>query len=284
MAPSKQANRNAKKETKEEEPETSESAGSLMDAAKAVALSSCIVQVAPKLQTIAMDCKDIVLKMVEEAKAAKGEAGKDVKAEKKEEAKKEDATEDKENKENETEETKEEDGDLKDAGTAKVFSVLQKRLVWHNMLGLAASGEESKESWTTLIGLERDWGPKNKGRKVQDRIMANLQNNLSMYLHILLALMVLRAFFVRSFFACLPWLCVYQFVSLVVPLDRLEKLPQVPLEKVPIEARVLFTVFFHALVWLFFLYEAVWKSYFFEKIPFLGFFIYHAYAVRPVGS
>jgi len=276
MAPraSKQSDRNAAKKAskrEDDEPPASEiSSGSPLDAVKTMILNSCLAQIAPKMQPIVMELKDI----------AQNKGAPPQKAEEKAEEK----TEEKENNENEGSEEKKENADsnMKD-GPAGIFESMKKQLAWHNTLGLAASGEESKNRWVALKGLELDWGPraKRKGNPGLDRIMTNVKGFLVQYFHALLVLMMLRAFLFRSYFACLPWLCGYQFGSLALPLENLEKLPQVPLEKIPIQARVVITVFFHALVWLFFLYEALWKTYFFEKFLLVGIISAHAYIVRP---
>merc|ERR1719291_663206 len=95
-----------------------------------------------------------------------------------------------------------------------------------------------------------------------DRIITNLYNNLPQYLHVMLFIFMLSALLFRSWFACLPWLVLYQYLSLVVPLETLEKVPQVPLSKVPLKFRVAGTMAIHALVWLFFLYEAIVRCHF----------------------
>merc|ERR1719498_1436974 len=150
-----------------------------------------------------------------------------------------------------------------------------------------------------MKGLEIDFGPKakRKGTPGTDRIVANISSYAIQYLHVLLGLMILRSFLFRSFFACLPWLVAYQFLSMTLPLGPLseiadslpsfiptEKIPfeKVPLEKVPVELRVVATVGFHGLVHFFFLYELLWKTYFIEKLLVAGLVAYHAYAVRPV--
>merc|ERR1719420_521278 len=97
-----------------------------------------------------------------------------------------------------------------------------------------------------------------KGSPAADRIKANSKANMPQYLHVLLALMMLRAFLFRSWFACLPWLFGYQMLSFVIPLEW-PQFPQVP--KVEIKYRIATSVGIHALMWLFFLYEAVYKTY-----------------------
>lgn len=249
-----------------------------MDNAKAKIMDSCIVQLAPKMKGIFMDLKDII----EKKKPA--EKGDKAAAEGKQAEDKVPCPQEAEDKGTEKTEDVVPDYIVKDSNAAQLFTSLQQRLAWHNTLGLAASEEESRNQWLTMKGLEIDFGPRNRGRKVQERIEANLRNNFHMYMHILLLLMALRAFLFRSYFACLPWLCAYQFISLMLPLDGLAKLPQVPLEKVPVEGRVLATVSFNALIWFFFNYEVIWRTWFFEKVPLVGLIIYHAYAARPVGA
>merc|ERR1719171_2188439 len=167
----------------------------------------------------------------------------------------------------------------------QVFDFLKKRLVWYNSLGLAepASAEEALGAWKDLKDLEIDYGP--RPRKNQspglDRMKVNIHNNFVQYLHVLLALMMLRAFLFRSWFACLPWLVGYQYLSLWVPLDGIPQLPQVPVEKCPLKFRVAASVGIHVLVWLFFVIEVLYRMWFFEKGLVAGLLVYHAYAVRP---
>merc|ERR1712032_1368957 len=53
---------------------------------------------------------------------------------------------------------------------------------------------------------------------VIDRLVANLRTNLLQYLHVVWVLMVVRSLLFRSLFACLPWLFVYQTLSVILPL------------------------------------------------------------------
>lgn len=255
----KQADRNAKKRAAKEE-EAADGAPAtptrtFIDHLKVLFLGSVILQVAPGMQGIVTD----------DSKA---------KAPEKEESEKEPVEG----------ETDEKAGMLMYADQA--FDFLKERLVWFNCLGLAepASAEEALKEWVDLKNLEVDYGPRPKKNQSPglDRIKINLQNNLSQYLHVLLALMMLRAFLFRSWFACLPWLVGYQYLSLWVPLDGIPQLPQVPVEKCPLKFRVAASVGIHLLVWLFFVYETLWNMWFFEKFLVAGLFVYHAYAVRPV--
>merc|ERR1719201_3089959 len=134
-----------------------------------------------------------------------------------------------------------------------------------------------------MKGLEVDGGAKKakRGNPAMDRIMKNVYEFLPQYLHVLLVLLCLRALLFRSWFACLPWLVGYQYLSLWVPLDGIPQLPQVPVEKCPLKFRVAASVGIHALVWLFFVYEILWGMWFFEKGMVIGLFCYHGYATRP---
>ncbi|CAE8624131.1 unnamed protein product [Polarella glacialis] len=256
MAPraSKQADRNSKKKTVEaDEPtEGSPVTGSIVERAKEVAMGSCLAEV-PQMHALLAD----------------------------------DLPEPKESKDENSE------GEEVVQGSAEgLFSGLKARLAWHNPLGLAATPEESMESWLAMKGLQVDFGPRarKRGSPAVERITANLYTNLPQYIHLLLALMMLRSFLFRSYFACLPWLVAYQLLSLAVPLTTMAKfelipqipVEQVPLDKVPVKFRVAGTMAIHALIWLFLVYEAVWRTYFFEKVPVIGLFAYHAYAVKPI--
>jgi len=261
----KQADRKAKKQASAEEvnDEPAAAAGSFVELFKVLFLGSTIMAVAPKLQSI----------MTDDSKAKA--PAKEAEAEKKEEVEGEVAEG----------EVKAPEESLEYADS--VFAFLKKRLVWHNCLGLAepATAEESLAAWMDLKTLELDWGPRPKRNQSPglDRIKANLFNNMPQYLHILLALCMLRAFLIRSWFACLTWLVGYQFLSLWVPLDGIPQIPQSkePLEKCPLKFRVAAAVGIHALVWLFFVYEFLWGMWFFEKGAVIGGICYHAYAVRP---
>lgn len=280
MAPgknSKQSDRKAAKASKKEDDEpaaASAGTGDIVERVKAVLLGSWIVQTAPKLQDLLQAAGDAKPKAAEEAKpeAASNEdkenEEKDANAEKPSEEKATNGNHD--------------DGE-KDP--AKIFSSLCSRLTWYNALGLGdpVSGEDAKKAWIALKGLEIDFGPraKRKGNPGFDRIKSNFHNNLPQYLHVLLALMMLQALVFRSWFACLPWLVGYQVVSTLVPLAGIPQLPQVPVEKCPPQFRVIGTFALHALVWLFFLYDVLWRS-MILTFPAVGIFVYHAYAARPV--
>jgi len=256
----KQADRAAKKKAAKED-ETADVAvapsSSFKDMIKMLFMGSSIVQVAPSLQGI----------MTDDSKAKAPPA------------------EDEEPKPKVEGEVEEEKPTASLAYADQVFDYLKKRLVWYNCLGLAepASAEEALAAWMDLKELEIDYGPRPKKNQSPglDRIKINLHNNFVQYLHVLLALMMLRAFLFRSWFACLPWLVGYQYLSLWVPLDGIPQLPQVPVEKCPLKFRVAASVGIHLLVWLFFAYETLWKMWFFEKGMVGGLIAYHAYAVRP---
>jgi len=171
--------------------------------------------------------------------------------------------------------------------TTQVFDELAMRLAWHNPLGLAepATATDAITRWFGFKALELDWGPRKKKRETgtpsMDRILQNLNAHFVEYLHLFMAVMMLQAFLFRSWFACLPWLLLYQCVSLRVPLKTLDALPQIPLSKVPMKFRVACTMGIHGLVWLFFLYEAVWRCNFFLEFLALGSILLHAHSVKP---
>jgi len=266
----KQADRKAPKNQKEDDVSVGAPAGSFKDLAMSMVMGSVLAENAKNLPYLVQDGIAIV----------KGEK----KAEpKKEEKPKEEAKEEKEG----DEKPKEDEEDVVvEKDVCGLFNKLTSRLHWSNPLGLATptSGEDSIKAWKALKGLELDFGPRAKrnGSPGLERITANLYNNFAQYVHIVLLLMIVRAFLFRSFFACLPWLIGYQCLSLFLPLDKLPQAPQIPLEKVPVEIRVVITLVLNGLVQLFFVYELLWKTYFFEKIPLVGLVVYHAYAVRPV--
>jgi len=130
--------------------------------------------------------------------------------------------------------------------------------------------------------LEVDFGPykRKKGNAAMERIEVNVERNLSQYINIALVLMCLNALVFRSWFACLPWLVGYQLLSLNLPMDLIrESFPQVP--PVELKFRVAATMAIHTFVWLFFLNELLFKTYFLAKFPLVGLFIAHAYVVVP---
>merc|ERR1712176_760360 len=169
----------------------------------------------------------------------------------------------------------------------KIFSELVDRLAWHNPLGLAEplTAADSVTKWVCFKSLELDWGPvkkkRERGNPSLERVVANLSKNFEQYVHLFFAFMTLQAFLFRSWFACLPWLLLYLFASTKVPLETIEKVPQVPLSKIPMKFRIMCTVGIHSLVWLFFAYEAVWKCGFFTELFSLGLIILHAHSVKP---
>jgi len=267
----KQADRAAKKKSakvEDDEPaEVSASSGEMVAMAKELVMSSVLVQLAPKVPNLVKDA----------AAAAPEPASKDENT----------PPENREGAENtEGDDIKKDDAPAAKApeaeGPGAIFDGLVARLQFHNALGLGlpATGEESKAAWLRLKGLEVDGGPRSrkKGSPAMDRLMANGKANMPQYLHVLLALMMLRAFLFRSWFACLPWLFLYQVLSLMCPLEW-PQFPQVP--KVEVRYRVAVSVAIHALMWLFFLFEAVYKTYIVEKMLLVGLFAAHAYVVRP---
>jgi len=299
MAPkSKQAERNAAKKLEksaskivDDEPATTvDGPMALVGKAKTLFMGSCIVEIAPMMQPLMQDKLPDKKTVAEEAKAAGGSIGSfmhgvvdAVTGNKDEDG----------NDNGEGEEKKQEANPAEAVSVTGMFESLQTRFAWHNPLGLAfpATPEESWTAWMKMKDLltsdNLDFGPrpKKKGSPGMDRILTNMHTNMAQYLHILLAMMMLRAFLFRSFFACLPWLVGYQYLSLKLPLENMDVMgQQVPLEKCPLKFRVAGSVGIHALIWLFFLYEAVYKTYFVEKIPLVGLFVGFAYIVRPDGQ
>jgi len=307
---SKQENRGkTKKVVEEDEAVAAVQTGSFVDLAKSLALGSVVATIAPKVPNLVTDCIAILKgekvaekKLVEKAKEEAmtialgrqptptelaqacldqhgdfGEDSPDIKEEPKGEEPK--SEEDKEN--NEKTNVAIPDFVLPNDVCA-TFNQVCAQLHWSCPLGLASptSGEASLKAWKDMTGLELDFGPKKsrkKGTPGLDRMKANLQENFVQYLHVLLFFMVLRAFFFRSFFACLPWLIGYQFLSVSqLPME----FRRIPLDNCPVEFRLVASIVLNALVQFFFLYELLWNTYFYEKIPMVGMIAYHAYAFR----
>eukprot|EP00931_Biecheleriopsis_adriatica_P024262 TRINITY_DN15166_c0_g1_i1.p1 TRINITY_DN15166_c0_g1~~TRINITY_DN15166_c0_g1_i1.p1 ORF type:complete len:294 (-),score=54.34 TRINITY_DN15166_c0_g1_i1:195-1001(-) len=171
-----------------------------------------------------------------------------------------------------------------DADDVSMFATLGSRLAWHNALGLGQpeTGAESIEKWLAFKSLEVDMGPKKakKGNPSMDRVLANFCSHLPQYLHLLLALAMLHAL-LRSWFSCLPWLCFYQTASLLIPLETVDKLPQVPLSQVPIKYRTAASLAVHVLLLIFLVYEVMWKMNFLVKFLVISLLTFHAHSVKP---
>merc|ERR1712048_900008 len=151
-------------------------------------------------------------------------------------------------------------------------------------LGVLASRKSAKEAWISLKEQQIDFGPKSKtSNTIKERIMQNTALNMPQYLHIIFAWMCLRSLLFRSFFACLPWSVGYQFLFLNIPVDLIrDKFPQIPSWALDFKLRSLATMAFHSFMWLFFVVEAVVRTYLVEKILLLGLILAHAYIVSPV--
>lgn len=265
-AKSKQAERNAqkraaKKNTQEDEPApvsggTEGSFATLLERGKALLLDACIVTVLPKLP-----------ELMKEQPGQKKE-------EKKEEEKKEEESEEKKD---------DSSGEKADDSADAIFATLSSRLQWYNTLGLGEpkSSGDAKDVWLVMKDLELDSGPRKvrKGSPGIDRVLKNLCTYLPQYMHVLLALMCFRAFFFRSWFACLPWLVGYQAASLLVPVELTNS------KDIPMKFRVAATAAFHVLVVLFFFYEFIWKLLpIIEHIFWVGLIVLHAYVAKPIGT
>mmetsp|Transcript_122445 Transcript_122445/g.193960 ORF Transcript_122445/g.193960 Transcript_122445/m.193960 type:complete len:512 (+) Transcript_122445:59-1594(+) len=165
---------------------------------------------------------------------------------------------------------------------------LTQRLSAKNPLGIDKAPEET---WELLVRQEIDFGPykRKKGNPKTERIMVNFERNMVPYLHILLILMCMRALLLRSWFACLPWLIAYQFLAMYAPVDMIvdmirENFPNVQEKIPPVEDkhRLVATISFHGLVWLFFVYEFGYKAYIFEKLLLILCLVGHAYIAQPI--
>lgn len=147
----------------------------------------------------------------------------------------------------------------------------------------------SAAAWKEFGGSFKDieTNKKKKSSQAGPRMKANAAYYMPQYLHILLLLMAVRAFLLRSWFACLPWLLFYQVLSTLIPLNQAD-LPEpmssfrdkVPLDKVTVGQRTTLTLMLHALMILFFAFETVYYTNWFEKIPLVAVFALHAYQVR----
>eukprot|EP00450_Noctiluca_scintillans_P039597 CAMPEP_0194478170 /NCGR_PEP_ID=MMETSP0253-20130528/1717_1 /TAXON_ID=2966 /ORGANISM="Noctiluca scintillans" /LENGTH=261 /DNA_ID=CAMNT_0039317235 /DNA_START=31 /DNA_END=816 /DNA_ORIENTATION=+ len=166
----------------------------------------------------------------------------------------------------------------------ETFQIISTRLTYGNPLGVFSTHSEAIQRFKNMAALKIDGGPKpkRKGSPGVERVAANFQEYLLEYSSILWFLMTLRAVLFRSYFACLPWLFIYQLISVLLPLQHFEKFPQVPLEKIDVKFRVAGALVLHSLMWFFFVYEVVFCAWFFEKFILIGIFVCHAYVARPV--
>lgn len=256
----KQADRKNRKSKVEEEPEEDTSTsdtgmkGKMIAKMMALALDSLLLRTAPKLQPL-LDPNYKAPPAAPPAEKAEGE---------------------------EAEEKKEEETKAEPADAVSLFANIKERLALHNPLamGLPATADDSMAGWLALPGMELDWGPRKsrKGNPSLDRIVKNLHNLLPYYIHILFVIMLLRTFLGRSFFCCLPWLFGLQVAVVMVPNDM------IPEDKVPMKFRVAAAIVIHAKMWFFFLYEALWATYFMEKILYIGVLALHARSVRPADA
>merc|ERR1711966_43329 len=166
-----------------------------------------------------------------------------------------------------------------------------------NCLGLGGSAPQSSDaartSWKiTLESVkDRETNKKKKSSQAGSRMKSNTSYFLAQYLQILLIWMCIRALVFRTFFASLPWLVVYQIISVRLPLSQ-QDLPaqmgaireKVPLDKVPVSMRLIIAYAIHCLMWCFFIYEVVVHTYWIEDIILVGLCAFHAYEVRPVAA
>lgn len=235
---------------------SSASSGDLWQTALSLARGSCIVEYAPKLVDF--------LKENGEAKPSK---------ESKEPA---------EGDEGEKEEP------VAEATASSTFALLVSRMAWMNSLGLAEpkNAEDAVGKWQQMRKLEVDGGPRKskRGSPSFDRIVVNFSQFLPQYFHALLVLAMLHAFLFRSYFACLPWLVLWQTVSLLIPLETMEKVPQVPLSQCPVKFRVAATLALNGLMLLFFAWELLWRMNFFVKFLVVGLLTLHAHSVKPLAA
>ncbi|CAL1132031.1 unnamed protein product, partial [Cladocopium goreaui] len=175
-----------------------------------------------------------------------------------------------------------------EATASSTFALLVSRMAWMNSLGLAEpkNAEDAVGKWQQMRKLEVDGGPRKskRGSPSFDRIVVNFSQFLPQYFHALLVLAMLHAFLFRSYFACLPWLVLWQTVSLLIPLETMEKVPQVPLSQCPVKFRVAATLALNGLMLLFFAWELLWRMNFFVKFLVVGLLTLHAHSVKPLAA
>lgn len=289
MAPvRKQASRSSVKKAAVEEPEqSSESKGSLLAQVTDLMQRSVMFKVGPKLPTVLKNLKE---ELTEGAKPKSEEKQAEVKPEPAEDTSAEGESNEAEPAEDEskTDGTATDvvpDFEIEKSDASSLFDFLKLRLSGLNGLGLFRTGDEAVQSFLKLKTLEFDGGPKakRKGNPALERLAANFHDNAAQYIYAFWMLMMMRSFLFRSFFACLPWMFFYQIVSLMLPLQQTAKIP-LPLEKIPLNARVAATMVLHGFVLLFFVYEAVVKASWLEWFLYPGMIIGHAYAFRPVDA
>mmetsp|Transcript_86258 Transcript_86258/g.134883 ORF Transcript_86258/g.134883 Transcript_86258/m.134883 type:complete len:342 (+) Transcript_86258:3-1028(+) len=171
-----------------------------------------------------------------------------------------------------SEEKKEGDSSEKTTGDDSGFCDVQKELTPYNVLGLASSPEDAPKLWKTFrshaVHFEQ---PAKKKGAAKERIMTNIESFAFQYTHLLLVVMCLRAFLLRSWFACLPILVLCQFASLHLSLPTVDS-----------KVRLAVSTGIHILTWCFFVYETAFMTHFLEKCLLTGMFLGHAYMVAPV--
>lgn len=276
MPPRKSERNSAKKASKvveEPEPRANGGAGGTLAAKLQSLFQGCVLaEAAPKIMPLVQELKTEVMDILAKNKGDAPQTS---------EAKSEDKSAEKEGDEKEVVP----DFEIKQGPTAQFFGKLRERLLGLNFLGIFRTGDATVEAFLTMKKMEFDGGPraKRKGTPTLDRLAANFHDLMPVYIYLLLAMMSLRSLFFRSLFACLPWLMLYQFLSVWMPLEKTEKIP-LPMEKVPLSARVAIVLLLHSLVWLFFVYELLVRAWWLEWFLITAGFTGIAYVLRPMDA
>merc|ERR1719191_1149100 len=162
------------------------------------------------------------------------------------------------------------------------FLELQRRLQWHNPLGLAMPepefAEEAKglpKAWVSFLGATLDGGPTRTGRKGESPGRKRISQNLCLLLPQYVSLLLVLLWF-GSLSGCglLSVVGLLQLAAVYVPLDVA---PQVEPR-----LRLLVLIFCNLLLWILFFREAIFLTHFFIKVLGVSLVVLHAYVVKPL--
>eukprot|EP00435_Cladocopium_sp_Y103_P009581 s1970_g2.t1 len=163
-----------------------------------------------------------------------------------------------------------------EATASATYAQLSSRLAWMNSLGLAEpkNAEDAVAKWQQIRHLEGIAVPR------QDRceFLAVPTAILPCSVGVGDASRLSVSFLLRLFTLAGA---VAETVSLLIPLETMEKVPQVPLSQCPVKFRVAATLALNALMLLFFAWELVWRMNFFVKFLVVGLLTLHAHSVKP---
>jgi len=169
-----------------------------------------------------------------------------------------------------------------------MFNELVELLAPNNSLGLGPSGTSTRKAYNKMKNQEMDWGPRLRkgyvlvGSPGIDRISANLKINTLQYLNIIIVLLLVRSFVLRTILTCpMVWTFFLQMFLTVCPVENfsIKRIP-IPASLVPANLRVVAAIVNHGLFILSFVWEALMTSGF-EKFCAAFLVLSHCYFYRP---